>query len=220
MIYAANGAESATWQAKDVIEIATRPWFENMIVPWFGFRGTEEEYETALSTWKANDEASLAVVEALALKLYWLIEQNVPTTRTNLLGTDGDIRYRQAARNALADIVRDTRIIYDWRQYKIDWQQYRIRWQEKNGIEIRVSDFLQFGLSYEERKRARLNWERRMLKNAHPATREALAWLKAASALQKLVDPQKKNRMVRDYPEIDLPEFELAPSWMYLSAAK
>jgi hypothetical protein len=60
-----------------------------------------------------------------------------------------------------------------------------------------------------------------MLRNAHPATKEALAWHRAASALQHLVDSRKKgDPMVRDYPEIDLPEFELAPSWVYLPAAK
>jgi hypothetical protein len=114
---------------------------------------------------------------ALGLKLYWLIEQHVPPERANLFGTDPDERYDHAVCNALADILRDTRIIYVWRGYKLG--------------------------------------------KDHPATNEARAWHEAASALQNLVDSQKRDpETKRDFPDVDLPEFELAPSWVYLSAAK
>jgi hypothetical protein len=150
----------------------------------------------------------------LGLKLYWLIEHNVPSYGGLFAG--GDERYYQAVCNALADIVRDTKIIYDWRQYKLDWHEYRLSRQER-GIDIRSSDFWRWGVNPDE---ARLKWEREMLRDAHPATKEARAWYEAASALQKLVDWRKKGKEnVRDYPEIDLPEFELAPSWVYLVAA-
>jgi hypothetical protein len=214
MIYIANSAASADREARYVVDALTAPLLVNFfMMHWF--RGTIEEYKTAISIWNASDEAARrAVVDALGLKLYWLIEQNVSTDWA-LYGPDGDERYYRAVCNALADIVRDTKIIYQWRQYKLDWHQYKLDWHKK-GIEIRGSDFMRWGTIWEQ---SRLKWERRMLENAHPATREALAWHEAASALQKLVDYEKKDPMVRDYPDVDLPEFELTPSWVYLPEA-
>jgi hypothetical protein len=173
MIYIANGAASAQREAEDVVKMAT----DTLVVgsgPVVSLRDKD-----ALAIWNKNDEARIAVAEALGLKLHWLLEQNAPTAWINLLGlslagSELDLRYRHAVCNALADIVRDTVIIHGWRQWRLG--------------------------------------------EDHPATEEALAWLDAASALQKLFDWQKKgNKDERDYPDVDLPEFELAPSWMYLT---
>jgi hypothetical protein len=196
MIYIANGAPSAEWLVQNVLVAAIPPSSFRGIMA-YRFQGTEKEYEHAGRAWIRNDEARLAVVEALGLKLYWLIEQNVPTERRNLIGIDGDPRYYQAVCNALADIVRDTKIIHDWREYKLDRRQYKRSWNQH-----------------------KLDWDTYLLRHAHQATKEAQAWHEAASALQKLVDSRKRHPTVRGYPEIDLPEFELAPSWVYLSGTK
>jgi hypothetical protein len=144
--------------------------------------------------------------------LYWLIEHNVPSFGGLLAG--GDERYYRAICNALADIVRDTKIIYQWRQYKLDRHQYQRDWEHYKANWVRA---LKPG--WEDHTPP--DWETYKLIKAHPASKEAHAWHEAASALQELVDSRKrKDPTVRDYPEIDLPEFELAPSWVYLPAAK
>ena len=169
MIYIANDANSAVRQAQEEIEWATTPR-----VGHFGYFGTAKEVENALSLWNRNEEARVAVAEALGLKLSWLVKHNVPTVRLLLVGIDNDLRYLHAVSNALADIVRDTTIIQGWRQYRLG--------------------------------------------EDHRATAEALRWHETASALQKLADSHKKDpKTVRDYGDVDLPEFELTPSWMYLS---
>jgi hypothetical protein len=218
MIYIANGAPSARLFAADVVMQATVPRLVLSSSVLF-FRATPEEYKSALSAWNSNEAARRAVTEALGLKLQWLEEQKVPwVPRINLMELDGDLRYHHAVCNALADIVRDTKIIHKWRQYKLDRYQHRRDWQqfERNytskSIRARNPDW--------EQHRP-LDWQIYKLEKEHPATKEARLWYEAASALQSLVDPQKRDpKTKRDYPEIDLPEFELAPSWVYLSAAK
>jgi hypothetical protein len=211
MIYIAKGALSVDWQARDVVWTAATPFLFNFFART-RFRGTIEEHQELVAIWNRNEEAHHAVVEALGMKLYWLIEQNVPTERTNRWETDADPRYYQAVCNALADIVRDTKIIHDWREYKLDRYQYERDWELYKLNWVRA---LKPG--WEDHRPP--DWEMYKISNEHPATREARLWYEAATALQKLIDSKKRDPTVRDYPEVDLPEFELAASWVCLLGA-
>jgi Transposase DDE domain group 1 len=130
MIYVANGAPAADWLARDVVDAAAFPISVASGLIGFQFRGPIEEFKNALSIWRRDPKARQAVADALGLKLHWLIEQNVPTERANLVGMHWDSRYYHAVCNALADIVRDTKVIHNWRQHYIDRRQYQLTWQE------------------------------------------------------------------------------------------